>query len=155
MKGAKLIFSLLEALFIAVVPVALVIYQYGYVQPTSAAFKLSLTGIILIALVFYGVKKVVLDRKLRNWEAQYNNYVSAYKIETDMAKKERAKQEMQKYQTCIVLIRAFIPMLIFIMIQVLAKALEAEMITLSGLAGLITASFAVGIVFAVLAAREV
>ena len=153
MKGAKLIFTLFEVLFVAVVPVALVIYQYGYVQPTSAAFKISLTGIILIALVFYGVKKVILDRKLRNWEAQYNNYVSAYKIETDLEKKERAKQEMQKYKTCIVLSRAFIPMLC--MIQVLAKALEAEMITLSSLAGLITASFAVGIVFAVLAAREV
>ena len=96
MKGAKLIFTLFEVLFVAVVPVALVIYQYGYVQPTSAAFKISLTGIILIALVFYGVKKVILDRKLRNWEAQYNNYVSAYKIETDLEKKERAKQEMQK-----------------------------------------------------------
>ena len=155
MNRAKLIYTILEAVFVAVIPVVLVIYQYGYVEPTTAAFKISLTGIILLALVFYAVKRIFLDKRLKDWEAQYNNYISAYKIETDMAKKERAKQEMQKYQTCIVLIRAFIPMLIFIMIQVLAKALEKEMITLSGLAGLITASFAVGIVFAVLAAREV
>ncbi len=155
MKGAKLIFTLLEVLFIAVVPVVLVIYQYGYVQPTTAAFKLSLSGIILIALVFYGAKKIILDRKLRDWEAQYNNYVSAYRIESDPEKKQRAKEEIQKYRTVTICLRAFIPMMIFMMIQILAKAVEKEMITLSGLSGIVTVSFAVGTVFSILAAREV
>lgn len=155
MKSAKVIFTVFEVLFIAVLPIAMVIYQYGYVQPTTTAFKISLTGIILTALVFYGVKKIILDRKLRDWEAQYNNYVSAYKIETDAEKKQKAKEEIQKYKTCTVLLRSFIPLLIFIGIQALSKAVEKEMITLSGLSGLVTVSFAVGTLFAVLAAREV
>lgn len=155
MKGAKLAFNILEFIFIAVIPIGLVIYQYGYEEPTTPAFKVSMTGIILLALVFYGIKKIFLDRRLKDWEAQYNNYVSAYKIETDAEKKQRAKEEIQKYRTCMVFLRAFIPMLIFIMIQVLAKAVEKQMITLSSLSGLVTVSFAVGIVFSVLAAREV
>lgn len=114
-----------------------------------------MTGIILIALIFYAVKKIILDRKLKDWEAQYNNYVSAYKIETDAEKKQRAKEEIQKYRTATVLLRSFIPLLIFTMIQVLAKEVEAEMITLSSVAGLVTVSFMVGMIFAVLAAREV
>ena len=155
MRGAKLAFNILEFIFIAVIPIGLVIYQYGYEEPTTPAFKVSITGIILLALVFYGIKKIFLDRRLKDWEAQYNNYVSAYKIETDAEKKQPAKEEIQKYRTCMVFLRAFIPMLIFIMIQVLAKAVEKQMITLSSLSGLVTVSFAVGIVFSVLAAREV
>ena len=155
MKGAKLAYSILEALFVAVIPVGLVIYQYGYVQNTSSAFKVSVAGIILLALVFYGIKKIVLDRKLKDWEAQYNNYVSAYKIETDEVKKERARAEIRKYQTADVLIRAFFPLLLFTLIQVLARAVEKQMITLSGIAGLCTISFCIGLVFSILAAREV
>lgn len=155
MNRAKLIYTILEAVFVAVIPVALVIYQYGYVEPTTAAFKISLTGIILLALVFYAVKRIFLDKRLKDWEAQYNNYISAYKIETDAEKKQRAKEQIQKYQTFTVLLRSFIPLLIFVMIQVLAKAVEQQMITLSSLSGLVTVSFGVGVIFSVMAAREV
>ena len=130
MNRAKLIYTILEAVFVAVIPVVLVIYQYGYVEPTTAAFKISLTGIILLALVFYAVKRIFLDKRLKDWEAQYNNYISAYKIETDAEKKQRAKEQIQKYQTFTVLLRSFVPLLIFVMIQVLAKAVEQQMITL-------------------------
>ena len=105
MNRAKLIYTILEAVFVAVIPVVLVIYQYGYVEPTTAAFKISLTGIILLALVFYAVKRIFLDKRLKDWEAQYNNYISAYKIETDAEKKQRAKEQIQKYQTFTVLKR--------------------------------------------------
>lgn len=155
MNRAKLIYTILEAVFVAVIPVVLVIYQYGYVEPTTAAFKISLTGIILLALVFYAVKRIFLDKRLKDWEAQYNNYISAYKIETDAEKKQRAKEQIQKYQTFTVLLRSFIPLLIFVMIQVLAKAVEQQMITLSSLSGLVTVSFGVGVIFSVMAAREV
>ena len=155
MNRAKLIYTILEAVFVAVIPVVLVIYQYGYVEPTTAAFKISLTGIILLALVFYAVKRIFLDKRLKDWEAQYNNYISAYKIETDSEKKQRAKEQIQKYQTFTVLLRSFLPLLIFVMIQVLAKAVEQQMITLSSLSGLVTVSFGVGVIFSVMAAREV
>lgn len=155
MNRAKLIYTILEAVFVAVIPVVLVIYQYGYVEPTTAAFKISLTGIILLALVFYAVKRIFLDKRLKDWEAQYNNYISAYKIETDAEKKQRAKEQIQQYQTFTVLLRSFIPLLIFVMIQVLAKAVEQQMITLSSLSGLVTVSFGVGVIFSVMAAREV
>lgn len=155
MNHAKLIYTILEAVFVAVIPVVLVIYQYGYVEPTTAAFKISLTGIILLALVFYAVKRIFLDKRLKDWEAQYNNYISAYKIETDAEKKQRAKEQIQKYQTFTVLLRSFVPLLIFVMIQVLAKAVEQQMITLSSLSGLVTVSFGVGVIFSVMAAREV
>ena len=155
MNRAKLIYTILEAVFVAVIPVVLVIYQYGYVEPTTAAFNISLTGIILLALVFYAVKRIFLDKRLKDWEAQYNNYISAYKIETDAEKKQRAKEQIQKYQTFTVLLRSFVPLLIFVMIQVLAKAVEQQMITLSSLSGLVTVSFGVGVIFSVMAAREV
>ena len=155
MNRAKLVYTILEAVFVAVIPVVLVIYQYGYVEPTTAAFKISLTGIILLALVFYAVKRIFLDKRLKDWEAQYNNYISAYKIETDAEKKQRAKEQIQQYQTFTVLLRSFIPLLIFVMIQVLAKAVEQQMITLSSLSGLVTVSFGVGVIFSVMAAREV
>ena len=155
MNRAKLIYTILEAVFVAVIPVVLVIYQYGYVEPTTAAFKISLTGIILLALVFYAVKRIFLDKRLKDWEAQYNNYISAYKIETDAEKKQRAKEQIQRYQTFTVLLRSFIPLLIFVMIQVLAKAVEQQIITLSSLSGLVTVSFGVGVIFSVMAAREV
>ena len=155
MNRAKLIYTILEAVFVAVIPVVLVIYQYGYVEPTTAAFKISLTGIILLALVFYAVKRIFMDKRLKDWEAQYNNYISAYKIETDAEKKQRAKEQIQKYQTFTVLLRSFVPLLIFVMIQVLDKAVEQQMITLSSLSGLVTVSFGVGVIFSVMAAREV
>ena len=78
MNRAKLIYTILEAVFVAVIPVVLVIYQYGYVEPTTAAFKISLTGIILLALVFYAVKRIFLDKRLKRMQkrnsARKNKY---------------------------------------------------------------------------------
>ena len=155
MKKRKLIFSICEIFFVAVAPILLIIYQYGFVEKTSTGFKLSVLGVILLFVAFLCAKKIIFAKKLEDWRVQYNVWMADYKTETDEAKKLALKEQIQNYNVLNVVVRSIVPILIFIFIGILAEAVEAEMIRLSAVAGLTTMFYLIGCIFSVLKEREV
>lgn len=151
----KLIYSICETFFLAVAPIALIIYQYGFVEKTSTSFKLSILGCILLFVAFLCAKKFIFAKRLEDWRAQYNVWMADYKTETDEVKKVALKEQIQKYNTITVILRSIVPILLFVFVGVLAEAVEAEMIRLSAVANIIALFYLFGTFFSVLRDREV
>lgn len=155
MKTRKLIFSICEIFFLAVAPVVLIIYQYGFAEKTTTSFKLSVSGIILLFIAFLIAKKLIFAKRIEDWRAQYNVWMADYKIETDATKKDNLREQIQRYNTVTTILRSIVPILLFLFVGVLAEAVEAEMIRLSGVANVVTVFYLIGTIFSVLRDREV
>lgn len=153
----KVVYTVLELLFTGVAPLALVIAQYSNIGATTQAvgFKMSITGILLAMLVLLVLKRTYLNKLLSNLEQRANNCITIISTDTDTEKVARAENVLKGIRTAQTVINAILPILIFAAVIVACKALEAQLVELSGCMGLITVSYIVGTVFGVLAAREV
>lgn len=149
----KLAYLLLELVFLGGVPLALILSQYGQIQ--SERFKLGLTGILLVLLVFLILKKVVLRRYFENLRGQIVNFQSDLKTENDPGKIANIERELKHARTVETLFNAIMPFVFLVLMFCMCRALEAQLVKLSGVVGFIALSFAVGTVFSVLASREV
>lgn len=149
----KLVYTLLELLFIGVVPVVLIMTQYGQIQ--SEKFKLGLTGILLVLLVFLILKKVVLRRYFESLRGQIVNFQSDLKTENESGKIENIERELRNARTVETVFHAVMPFVFLTLMYCMCRALEAQLVKLSGVIGFIGISFVVGTVFSVLSAREI
>lgn len=149
----KLVYTVLELLFIGVIPVVLIMTQYGQIQ--SDKFKLGLTGILLVLLVFLILKKVVLRRYFDSLRGQIVNFQSDLKTENDPGKIENIERELRNARTVETVFNAIMPFVFLVLMYCMCRALEAQLVKLSGVIGFIGISFVVGTVFSVLSAREI
>ena len=149
----KLVYLLLELFFIAIVPVVLVVLQYGKIADEK--FMIGLTGILLLLVIFIICRKVVLRRWLENLRGQIVNFQSDLKTENDEGKIANIERELKSARTVEVLFNAVMPLMFLVLMVYMCKALEAQLVELSGVLGFIAVSFVVGTVFSVLSAREV
>lgn len=151
----KIVFTVLEITFVAVVPVVLIAVNYISWTSEAAGFKISLGGILLALLVFYIVKKLVLNKYTERLKTTITQHMADLKIEVDKDKVESLKEELRKEKTIESLINFVIPALLLAGLFVLCKALEIAAVKMSGTVGLIGASEVVGLLFSVLSARQV
>lgn len=153
----RLVFFLLHALFSAILPIALVIVQYSNIGNTKAAvgFKISITGILLLIFLFWIIKKLFIDRKLADLKAQSNVMLADLKTKQDEAELKALEREIRGMRTTEAVLNSIMPLLFLIAALTAFKALETQLVKLSGTLGWITLSFCVGIIFNVLYSREV
>ena len=151
----KLAYTILSVVFLAVVPLGLIAWQYSSVGEEAAAFKVGITGVMLVVAVFLMLKKIFFNRWLENQRAQINAHRADIKIETDAAKLENLERELRHAQTIECVLNAILPFVLFLGAILACKAMEAGVIRLGNVMAMITASYVVGVVFDVLAAREV
>lgn len=153
----RVAFFILHVIFSALVPIALVIARYSTIGNTREAvgFKVSVTGIMLLIFVFWVIKKLFIDKRLRDLNEQGNVMLAGLKTETDPAKLANIEKAIKSVRTVEAVFSSVIPLL-FIAAGVIAfKALEAQLIKLSATLGFIAISYVIGTVFNVLYAREV
>ena len=153
MTRKKLVYLILELLFIGVAPLVMIFMQYGQIQ--SDRLKIGMTGILLVLSVFLILKKVVLRRYFENLRGQIVNFQSDLKTENDAGKIENIERELRNARTIETLFNAILPLVFLVLAFCMCKALEAQIMKLSGVIGFIGVSYAVGTVFSVLSAREV
>lgn len=153
----RLVFFLLHALFSAILPIVLVIVQYSNIGNTKAAvgFKIGITGILLLLFLFWIVKKLFIDRKLSDLKAQSNVMLADLRTKQDEAELKALEREIRLMRTTEAVLNSIMPILFLITALTAFKALEAQLVKLSGTLGWITISFCVGVVFDVLYSREV
>lgn len=157
MTKKKIIFTVLELLFIAIVPIVLVFIKFGEMGTGTAqtTFKIGITGVMLVILVFIILKKTIIDKWLKGLSDQANNYITIIKTDTDEEKVNRAKSVLKSIKTIETIINAIIPVLIFIVALIACYALEQEIAKLYSCLGLIFVSYLVGVLFGILSSREV
>lgn len=157
MTKKRLAFFILHLLFSAVVPIVLVIVRYSTIENTKAAvgFKISITGILLLIFVFWVVKKLFVDKKLADLNAQSNVMLANLKTKQDPAELAALEREIKHIRTLEAIFGSIIPLLFMVAAIVAFKALEAQLVKLSATLGYICISCLIGVIFNVLYSREV
>lgn len=155
MSKKKIAFTILEVLFVAVIPLALVIINYSSWGTEANTFKIAFTGILLLFFVFYIIKKIILNTYIERARAMLTQHKADMKIETDASKKEKLLQAIKRGQMFETIITYIFPFLLLAGLYVLAQALETAAVQLSGTIGFISVSIVIGFLFSMLAAREV
>ena len=155
MKARKIVFTVLEILFVAAVPAALIIWNYSTWGEGTTGFKISVTGILLLIVVFFVLKAVFLNRYLKRMSDRAAQHEADLKVETDEEKKENLRKALRTERSIEALLSYVMPLLVVAGLYVLALVLESAAVRLSGTFGLCAASMVIGFGFGFFAAREV
>lgn len=155
MTVRKIIFTVLEIVFVAVVPIVLVILNYSSWGEEATHFKIAFTGILLLFVIAYFIKKIILNKWLERARATLTQHKADLKVETDSAKRENLIAAVKRGQMLETLLTYVFPFLLLAGLYVLAQAVESAAVQLSGTIGFIAASMLIGFVFGLHSAREV
>lgn len=155
MTKKKLAYTILEIVFVAAVPLGLVIANYTSWGAGAAKFKIAFTGILLLFVVLYIIKKIVLNGYIERARATLTQHRADLKVETDEGKRENLVNAVKRGQALETVLTYIFPFLLLAGLYVLAQALETAAVHISGTIGLIAASMLVGFLFGLLGAREV
>lgn len=153
----KVTYNVLQLVFYGLAPLILVFSLYGSMGDSSAevGFKIAAPGIVLIAIAFLCFKKLYLNKKLSDAHNQLNQLKADLKVKTDAAEVTNIENAIKNLGTVEVLFNSVIPILLFALLILCCKVMEAQLVKLSGTCGFMLVSYIVGTVFAVLDAREV
>ncbi len=153
----KVAYNVLQLVFYGVVPLVLIFLLYGNMGHTKDAigFKIAAPGLVLIVLVFLCFKKVFINKKLSDAHSQLNQLKADLKVKTDSAEVTNIENAIKNLGTAEVLLNAVVPVLLFLLLILCCKVMEAQIVKLSGTCGFILLSYLTGTVFAVLDAREI
>lgn len=138
------VFFALQMVFMLVAPCVFIWVQYG---DLTMKYKISVTAVMLILLVFLCFKKIFINNWLKKIDAKVIGIETNALSVTD----PNAIQTMKKtWRACSVvqtLCSAVIPLLVFIMAILTIKAVEDGLIKLFGCLVFCLISVAVGLIF--------
>ena len=90
MNGKKIVFTIGEVVFVVLLPAILVIMNYTSWGSGTLGFKISLSGIVLLLVVYVFLRKVILKKRFDRLRDSLTQHVADLKVETD-AEKRRNK----------------------------------------------------------------
>lgn len=154
MKSRYIAFTIAHALFCAVCPIVFIFVQYG---DTSGGlqYKLPLGAILVVVLLLILAKNTLLRPRIEKMTAEIAQHEADLKVESDSGRIANLIAELKRERTVEVILNAAVPLLVLSALLIGCKALEKSVLMLSGAVGFALASYAVGTVFGVLAARQV
>ena len=154
MKSRYIFFTIAHALFCAVCPIVFIFVQYG---DTSGGwqYKLPLGAICVVVLVVILAKNTLLRPRIERMTAEIAQHEADLKVESDSGRINNLIAELKRERTIEVVFNATVPLLVLSALLIGCKALEKSVLMLSGAIGFALASYAIGTVFGVLAARQI
>ena len=143
-NGKSWTFFALQLLFMLVVPCVFIWLQYGEL---TVKYKISVTAIILVLLVFVTFKKIFINNWLKKIDAKIIGIETNALSVTD----QNAIKTMKKtWRTCSILqtlFSAIIPLLVFVLAVITIKVVEAGLIKLFGCLMFCLISIVIGVIF--------
>ena len=118
-------------------------------------YKLPLGAICVVVLVVILAKNTLLRPRIERMTAEIAQHEADLKVESDSGRINNLIAELKRERTVEVVFNAIVPLLVLSALLIGCKALEKSVLMLSGAIGFALASYAVGTVFGVLAARQV
>lgn len=156
MKTTKklVLFTVLQALFCCVAPLAFIFAEYGY-SSEGLKYKLPL-GALLVALIVIAIaKNTFLKPRIMRLSAAIAQHDADLKVESDTARAANIEIELKRERTAETLLTAVTPVLVLAALLIACKAMENAILQMSGAIGFSLASYVIGTAFGVAAAREV
>jgi hypothetical protein len=145
--GKAWIFFVLEIIFILVVPCVLVWVQYG---DLAKSYKVSVTAIMLIMLIFWLFKRLLLNKWLKTLDNKIVNIEANALSITETSAIETTKKAWRNYSIMQLLFNSIIPLLIMVLSVLTIQTVEKGLIKLYGCLIFCLVSVFVGVVFRVL-----
>ena len=146
---------LLELLFIAVIPLAIVYVGYGGWGEQATKFKWYFGVLVAIVVVVFIVKKVLITPWVERQRIKAGNLEAALETETDQAKIINIEDALRKARLIETISTWILPMLFLILAFIAVRALERSIVTFSGILGFILLSEVMGFTICVLDALSV
>lgn len=143
-NGKSWTFFALQLLFMLVVPCVFIWLQYGEL---TVKYKISVTAIILVLLVFVTFKKIFINNWLKKIDAKIIGIETNALSVTDQ---NAIKTMKRTWRTCSVLqtlFSAIIPLLVFVLAVITIKVVEAGLIKLFGCLMFCLISIIIGVIF--------
>lgn len=146
MKKTKksILFFVLQIVFSLIVPVVLVWVQYGGL---AQKYKISVTAIMLLILVFLIFKKAVLNKWLKTIDGKVAHIETNALSITDENAIQTNKKAWRTYSIMQSICNYIIPILVFILAVLTVKKVEEGVMKLYGVLMLSMASFIIGMFF--------
>lgn len=138
------VWFVLEVLFIGAIPAALIIANYASWGDEANGFKVGITGILLLLVVAFVLKKLVFNKRLEAMRAKLNQHEADLEVETDEEKIENLVSAVRKGRTIETVLNFVVPFLVLVAVYLMAKALEEAAVLLSGTLGFVIVSVLVG-----------
>ena len=138
------VWFVLEVLFIGVLPAALIVANYASWGDEANGFKVGITGILLLLVVAFVLKKLVFNKRLEAMRAKLSQHEADLEVETDEEKIENLVSAVRKGRTVETVLNFVVPFLVLVAVYLMAKALEEAAVLLSGTLGFVIVSVLVG-----------
>ena len=151
----KIILTTIEVVFVLIVPVILILMNYSSWGEGTGGLKIGLSGILLLLVVFYFLKKVVLKKHFDRLKDSVTQHLADLKVETNEERKQALKERIKFERTIECIINFIMPALLLAALFILCQALESAAVKISGTIGLIAISEIIGFAASVFEAREV
>ena len=155
MSAKKIVYLVGEIVFVVLLPAILVIMNYTSWGEGTTGFKIGLSGVILLLLVFVFLRKMILKKYFDRLRDSLTQHVADLKVETNEEKRKALKDRIKFERTIECVLNFVVPALLLGALFILCQALETAAVKMSGTVGFIAASELVGLVFSILEAREV
>ncbi len=141
-------------LFCTVAPLVFIFIQYG---DTSGGlkYKLPLGLILFVVIVIIIAKNTFLKPRLAKLTAQIAQHDGDLKVESDEGRIANFEAELRRERTAETVLNAILPIMLLAALLFACKAMESAVLQLSGAIGFTLASYVIGTVFGLFAAREV
>lgn len=149
-----IIYTVLQALCCCAAPAAFVFAEYGGTSG-GLVYKLPLGALLCTIAIVAIAENTLLKPRLTRLSAAIAQHGADLKIEADADKIRNLEAELKRERVLETLLNGVMPVLALAAIFVACKAMERAVIQLSGAIGFTLAAYAVGLIFGVLAAREV
>lgn len=141
-------------LFCTVAPLVFIFIQYG---DTSGGlkYKLPLGLILFVVIVIIIAKNTFLKPRLAKLTAQIAQHDGDLKVESDEGRIANFEAELRRERTAETVLNAILPIMLLAALLFACKAMESAVLQLSGAIGFTLASYVIGTVFGLFAAKEV
>lgn len=143
-NGKSWTFFVLQMIFMLVAPCVFIWVQYG---DLTMKYKISVTAIILILLVFITFKKIFINSWLKKLDAKIIGIETNALSVTDQNAIQTMKRSWRACSVVQTLFSAVIPLLIFILAIITIKVVEEGLIKLFGCLMFCLISIGVGLIF--------
>lgn len=141
-------------IFSTIAPLVFIFTQYGDTRG-GLVYKLPLGLIMLAAIIVIIAKNTFLKPRLNKLAAKIAQHDGDLNVESDAGRIANLESELKRERTIETALNAVTPILLLAAFFVACKAMESAMLQLSGAIGFTLASYVIGTVFGILAAREV
>ena len=140
------IFFALQLIFMLVAPCVFVWMQYG---DLTQKYKLSVTAILLLLLVFLVFKKIMLNKWIKTFDAKIINIETNALSLTDKTAIDTNKSAWRIYSLLQLVFNSIIPLLIMVMAVITIQVVEKGLIKLYGCLMFCLISIFIGVIFRV------